>query len=339
NLASVYVELDSIGKGLEYYQKSMELARKSGNRTDLARSLFNMGSVYMNTGNYSRAFDHLEESMAISREEKVPLGIMYNFKSLGDTYTLAGAFEPAKISYDSALVYALKLELPRDEADIYDGLYNLYRKSGDYQKSLGYYIKSDSIRDVLFTRDKQKAIAELEILYETEIKDRQLEKIGHAFERKKSQITILSVSILSVVLIATMAVFFLAFRNRALRNLYKRNMELLNTVNYYKITPEATGESEQLKKVFDRLLELLNTDKIFHVPILTVSDLAEMIGTNEKYVSSAISTYAKMNYNNFINFYRTNEAKELIGRLEFATLNEIMYACGFNSRTTFYNAF
>lgn len=67
--------------------------------------------------------------------------------------------------------------------------------------------------------------------------------------------------------------------------------------------------------------------------------MAARLNTNRNYLSSAIASYANTNFNNFINSYRIKEAKRMILHDSSLTLNEIMYACGFNSRTTFYMAF
>src|SRR5690606_27015996 len=160
----------------------------------------------------------------------------------------------------------------------------------------------------------------------------EIEKIHYAFESKKAQNRTLLIGIILVVFVAGFVMFFLIYRNKTLKELYNRNIELLNTVNFYKITPENIDNRDQLKKIFDRLLNLLNNEQIFKDPNLGIKDVAELIKTNEKYISSAVATYAKMNYSNFINFYRISEAKKLINELELANLNEIMYACGFNSR-------
>jgi AraC-like DNA-binding protein len=63
-----------------------------------------------------------------------------------------------------------------------------------------------------------------------------------------------------------------------------------------------------------------------------------MVGSNRRYVSDAITEATDMNFNNYINFYRINEAKKRIIEGE-DSISEVQYACGFNSRTTFYTAF
>src|SRR5690606_26038718 len=103
---------------------------------------------------------------------------------------------------------------------------------------------------------------------------------------------------------------------------------------------ETESESgNPLSKVFEEIIHLLEKEKAYQNPNLTINDVTQAINSNQKYVSSAIANYTQMNFNNFVNYFRINEAKKHIISQEYQTLNEIMYACGFNSRTPFYNAF
>lgn len=342
NLGGVYAELDSIDKALEYYQKNIELAKTHGSKVDLARVLLNTGDVYLNQKDFPKSFANFNESLSISRAAGIPIGIMYNYRSLGKAYMLTHQFEQARASFDSALVYSQSLGMPDMEAEVYQSFYELYKESGDFKKSLQYYVKSDSIRNELLNREKQKAIAEIEIKYQTELKDQEIEKMHFAFENKQAQIRTLVLGLVSVVAIGGLVVFFLVYRNKALRDLYERNIELMNSFShkpFMELENQEEEEENQLKYIFRKLLSLLEEEKIYKTADLSLSKAAELTRSNEKYVSSAIALYARTNYSNFINSYRINEAKMLLYQNPDLHINEVMYACGFNSRTTFYDAF
>jgi len=143
------------------------------------------------------------------------------------------------------------------------------------------------------------------------------------------------------VLLTASVILFLIYRNNQLKLLYKKNIEVLNITQLFAAeNEEAESESNHtLKKIFDEIIHLLEVEKVHQNPNLTINDVTQAINSNQKYVSSAIANYTQMNFNNFINYFRINEAKKLIISQEYQTLNEIMYASGFNSRTPFYNAF
>lgn len=339
NLAITYKELDSLQTALDYYKKSEQLAETFGNQIEVAQILHNTGDIYLTKGEFQKAISNFQESLQISQNLDIPIGMLHNYVRLGKAFFQTGDYGTSRRHYEKALGIARSMQMPPVEAEVYYGLYELYYQNKDFEKAIDYYLKSEAITNEMLSQEKQKAIAELEIKYETELKDEKLEKMNYQIQSKQAQNRLLILGLVFLVLLCGFIVYFLLYRNKTLRELYNRNIELLNAVNFYKIAPEKTDERDQLKKIFDKLLELLIHEKTFKDPNLGIKDVAEMIGTNEKYVSTAISMYAQMNYSNFISFYRINEAKELINQMEFANLNEIMYACGFNSRTTFYNAF
>lgn len=339
NLGVAHQGLGNLDQAIAYYLKGLDLAEKKHFQMDKARFLSNLGEVYLHKEDLPNAFKYLYESLRISKESNISKGVLYNYRSLAKAYLEVKNFSESQKCLDSALKYSKYLIEPKMEADVMMIYSDLFERKFDYKNALNFYKAGDSIDKILKREDARKALSDLEMKYQSELKDQDLEKIQLAFDKNKAENTVLRVGVGGGIVVFGMILIFMSYRNQTLKKLYERNIELLQTVKYYKISPEVTDEREQLKIIFDKLLELLTSDKIFTNPLLGIKDVAEMLNTNEKYVSSAISKYANMNYSNFINFYRINEAKDLINEMELNNFNEIMQASGFNSRTTFYNAF
>jgi AraC-like DNA-binding protein len=89
--------------------------------------------------------------------------------------------------------------------------------------------------------------------------------------------------------------------------------------------------------LFEKIKSLLTEKKIFQDPDLSLGKVTELVGSNRRYVSEAINMSTGMKFNDYVNFHRINEAKKLIK--EESSLSDVQYACGFNSRTSFYSAF
>ncbi|PWK74174.1 AraC-like DNA-binding protein [Mucilaginibacter oryzae] len=89
------------------------------------------------------------------------------------------------------------------------------------------------------------------------------------------------------------------------------------------------------------LLQLLEVDKIYLDPELTLTGLAREMKTNHSVLSKVINTGFGMSFNDLINNYRVDEAKALIanGRLKDLTMLSIAFDAGFNSKATFNRAF
>lgn len=346
NMGNTYQQMDSIDQAFLYYDKNLDLVKKSNNQPDIARNHLNRGNLYLKIKNYPKAFEYFNKSLQICNNFGIDIGKMHNYLNIGNAYNETHQYEKAISAYDSAVYYARSLGVKDSEANIYSRYSDAYSKTGSTAKALEFYRKFHDLQSEILNEDNQKAIAELEIKYESEIKDQEIKQINEKLATKKAENKIIILGSLSLALITGFIIFFLVYRNKTLRQLYERNIELMKSVQLITSEAEASGTAEfkgeyedNLKKIFDRLLIALEKDKIYTDPMLSLSDTATIINSNDKYVSSAIAEYANMNYSNFINFYRVNEAKRLIYKNEHTNLNEVMAICGFNSRTTFYNAF
>ncbi len=94
-------------------------------------------------------------------------------------------------------------------------------------------------------------------------------------------------------------------------------------------------------KLFFQLKELLKSEKLFINPKLTLRDVSDRLGTNTKYLSQVVNHHSGQNFQQFINVYRVEEAKDKICSSQYdnLTLYGIARLCGFKNKSTFYKVF
>jgi AraC-like DNA-binding protein len=348
NLGNVYKEMNFLNKAIDYQNKALKLAEEVDSAIDKSRILHNLGSIYLEKDEFEKAIEYLLISQEMCGLLAIKEGVMYNHLALGEAYMKSENYVEAQKHYDKALIYVKEFPYPKGEVSIYKDYSELYKKLGDYNKALEYHTLYYNKEKELLGIETQEAIAQLEIEYETELKDEEIKRISYEYSIKKSENQRLIIGFISLVIITSGIIFFLIYRNKTLRDLYERNVELMNSFKNKSYTEQSdvttsetfeNPEEDSLKIIFNKLLFSLEKEKIYKDPDLSLSKVADIIKSNEKYVSSAISTYTNMNYNNFINSYRIQEAKLLIYENNRMNINEVMYASGFNSRTTFYDAF
>lgn len=348
NLGNVYKEMNFLNKAIDYQNKALKLAEEVDSAIDKSRILHNLGSIYLEKDEFEKAIEYLLISQEMCGLLAIKEGVMYNHLALGEAYMKSENYVEAQKHYDNALIYVKEFPYPKGEVSIYKDYSELYKKLGDYNKALEYHTLYYNKEKELLGIETQEAIAQLEIEYETELKDEEIKRIIYEYSIKKSENHKLIIGFISLVIITSGIIFFLIYRNKTLRDLYERNVELMNSFKNKSYTEQSdvttsetfeNPEEDSLKIIFNKLLFSLEKEKIYKDPDLSLSKVADIIKSNEKYVSSAISTYTNMNYNNFINSYRIQEAKLLIYENNRMNINEVMYASGFNSRTTFYDAF
>ena len=86
---------------------------------------------------------------------------------------------------------------------------------------------------------------------------------------------------------------------------------------------------------------LIQTEKLYQNPELSLTEIAKKLETNTSVISKAVNQGFAMNFNDFINNYRVEAVKEMFanGEHKKSTLLGIAYDCGFNSKATFNRAF
>lgn len=110
------------------------------------------------------------------------------------------------------------------------------------------------------------------------------------------------------------------------------------------VDPVQTLDQAQDTALFtwkSRISLLLQTDRIYEDPELSLTQMAKLLQTNPSVLSKAINQGFGQNFNDFINQYRVVTVKEklLAGEQKTQTLLGIAYDCGFNSKATFNRAF
>jgi AraC-like DNA-binding protein len=103
---------------------------------------------------------------------------------------------------------------------------------------------------------------------------------------------------------------------------------------------ETTREKFKPEQI-QALTQLMEEEKPYLQPALTLEKLAAQLQVPARSLSSMINRQFSCNFFEFINAYRINEAKRLLSAPESAqkTMLDIMYEVGFNSKATFNTLF
>ena len=100
-------------------------------------------------------------------------------------------------------------------------------------------------------------------------------------------------------------------------------------------------KNEQKEKYLQKLMEHMVMKKPYREPELTLSSLSEQVKIPSHHLSQLINEKLDCHFLDFINGHRVKEAQEklLDASLSNYTIEAIAYEVGFNSKSTFYNAF
>jgi ligand-binding sensor domain-containing protein/AraC-like DNA-binding protein len=103
----------------------------------------------------------------------------------------------------------------------------------------------------------------------------------------------------------------------------------------------STLAPERADEIVSRLRILMEEEKIFLDPELSLRDLSERLKIHYNHISRIINENFKLSYNDFVNKYRIDEVKRKLADPEQKnkTVLELMYETGFYSKSVFNTAF
>jgi len=249
----------------------------------------------------------------------------YWYEQLDSTYL---ATDGAKMTFD---IIATRLS-PR---------YSAYRKAGRNADALVLADSVSAVIDSALVWQKQNDAAELAVIYQTHEKELELNDA-------KSETCIHRVLLVAALLVILLIGYLFWRARKYNRVLLEKNRRLLADIKQreqeqQQVIEQLKAESEENltanQQLFRRICDLMDgPDHIYTDTDLDRNRLAQLLGTNEHYVSDAISTCTNgKNVNGFFNEYRLRYAARLLATTTDA-VGVIAELSGF-SRSSFFRVF
>ncbi|MCZ4409024.1 AraC family transcriptional regulator [Cryomorphaceae bacterium 1068] len=90
-----------------------------------------------------------------------------------------------------------------------------------------------------------------------------------------------------------------------------------------------------------KLQHLMGENRLYENPRLTLTDVAQELGTTSKLISTVVNQGFRMNFNDYVNQFRVEAVQQRLkaGEHISKTLLGVALECGFNSKATFNRAF
>ena len=103
----------------------------------------------------------------------------------------------------------------------------------------------------------------------------------------------------------------------------------------------STMSQDQVEDQKEKLLNLIDTEKLYLNPQISLAELAERMSLSSKHLSQVINQSFDKSFFDFINSYRVREVQRILKESsdEKLTVLEAMYEAGFNSKSSFNTAF
>ena len=231
-IADVYAVMGNKINSEIYYNKSINLLRKTKDGILLASALLNAGDNYFNNEKYDLALEHFEESGRIFKDENYLIGSAYNLGNVGMVYAQQGKdvlaeknineaitileemqdYYPISVyltymadiyvrkgNMKTALKYARrsldlakKYKLKKEISDANLKLSELFEKVGNVGRSYNHYKDYITYRDSVKNLESIQQLADLRTNYEVSQKQAEVDLKQVEVDLKQSEVTLLS---------------------------------------------------------------------------------------------------------------------------------------------------
>jgi len=255
-LGLIYKESGDYKKAQDYYLRALKIDEEIGNKNGIAKHFSNIGNIFMekaklaqNSNNNgldslcNKALEYFFKVIQLSEELENRSFLTINLGNIGSMYLILKKYKEAETYFIKSLAIAREIGSMEDIGEGHKNLAELYRVTGNDKKSLEQLKLYTSVKDSLFTEEKNKELTRHEMNYEFEKKEavtkaEQEKKDAVTKAEKKKQQTVL----LLVSCVLTLVFIFAGFIFRSLRITRKQKV-LIEIKN--KETEEQKREIEQ----------------------------------------------------------------------------------------------
>jgi len=233
SIGMVYKQLNMLDSASWYTNEALKIDTKLGRKDKIAIRLSNLGSVYTLMKKYSEAEKNLKKAIDMFEDLQNDYSLAISHNDLGDCYLAQNRLNDAKEQYFKSLSKSKVATVRLSELNNYQDLSLIFEKEQNHIQALFYFKKYNNLKDSLFNEDNLKSINDLQVRYETELKENEIVKLQQQEEinqlklkKRKSQIFILlGFIVLTIILLGTLYNRFL-LKKKTNALLDEKNTEL-----------------------------------------------------------------------------------------------------------------
>ncbi len=174
SLGNTYGEVKQYDKAEEFLLKALDIVRGENRPFGIASVTENLGSLYGNMERYETALNYHLESLAIKSSLPSKDNLVVGLNNVGACYTKLGEYDKAKGYLVKGLELAKTLKVSPLIMTCHKKLTELYELMDMKDAAFEHQKLYITIKDSMFTAEKNKQLIELETKYETAQKDQEI---------------------------------------------------------------------------------------------------------------------------------------------------------------------
>jgi len=184
NIGIIYSDQKKEKEALGYYLSALKIYNELDDSLSMAEMYLNLGSLYEEQADFLKSLSYYNKALSIFLKEDYKFGIAYGYISLGSVNKKMGEYEKALDLLQKSLQFSKKISLTENEADCHRELADIYFALTDYKSAFEELYEYETLHDSLYSERVQQGVAEIEMRYKTQMKDREIENLRT--ERQKA---------------------------------------------------------------------------------------------------------------------------------------------------------
>ena len=338
--ASLFYDNKDKAKAIENALKAEVIFENIKDTLNLIKSLHNLNKYYLDVKNEIKADFYFKKADYLS-----DMFQSYGFKSAILIRGIEMNIQKKNIPLARKLLQEAEYNVAtypnnerKNELSAIKVRLNAYEGNMDeFEKSFNHYVdETNKIIVDNFNSDYE----EWSIIYEKDELTNSLQKLASENKNKNRTIILFTfLIIMFIILLVIVIVFYLKLRG-SYRKIFQLNHTPQGKPVHDKISSEIDNNDQKLYLLFTEIQQLMENEKFYLKPSITISDVSTTLGTNDKYISMSVNKFARMNFNHYINTLRIQEAKKkLLEENTESSIQDIALACGFGNASSFIRVF
>jgi tetratricopeptide (TPR) repeat protein len=175
NLSVSYSSIYQLDTAVLCYQRSLGIFKELDLKKEMSSILNNVATIYYKQHELDSAVKYLSQALAIREELDEKNSIATTLNNLGIIQKDRKNYTASIDYFERSLALAIEKQNRPLARTIYENLSNLYWSMEDYKNSYEYLVLFSTMQDSLLNEKNFRQINELELQYETEKQEQQLE--------------------------------------------------------------------------------------------------------------------------------------------------------------------
>jgi signal transduction histidine kinase len=258
-----------------------------------------IGLIYENLGNKKQALKFYMLSNKIENHRRYPREIVIGNMSISRIYSQLKDYDKSIEFANKALELAKAYNLRKELMDLKFNISTIYASTADYEKAFENLQEASSLKDSIFNEESTKQLNELQMKYETEKKEREIEFLKKDSAAQTNLRNLLILILILIILIAIIIYRLFLFKKKTTNILEEKNEALEKTNIKLK---ESETELKEINSTKDTFFSIMSHDlrnpfsSIIGISELMKGDYHSLSDEEKIQFAEKINTAAKSTY-------------------------------------------